>query len=134
MLESINRLNAAYKETVDEYDATGAFPAHPRLEKLLRVRSFVRSRIFPFLIPLFFEKVLQISWQQEANDLVDALARDAADPDGGRVNVFSQLWRWWATVLHGVILVSLAKRFEPSALAEQTQYCCRSGVGSPLVV
>ncbi|KAG8917453.1 hypothetical protein FRC00_013605, partial [Tulasnella sp. 408] len=85
VLESINRLNAAFTDTVDEFAATGAFPAHPRLEKLLRV--------------------LQISWQQEANDLLDALTRDAEDPAGGSDNVQSQLWRWWATVIHNVILL-----------------------------
>ncbi|KAG9043731.1 hypothetical protein FS837_009198 [Tulasnella sp. UAMH 9824] len=85
VLESFDRLDAGFTDVVKEFNATGVFPEHPRLEKLLRV--------------------LQISWQQEANDLVDALNRDAADPAGGRINVDSQLWRWWGTVIHNVILL-----------------------------
>ncbi|KAG8935218.1 hypothetical protein FRC01_005474 [Tulasnella sp. 417] len=85
VMESFNRLDAAFTDVIDEFDATGKFPDHPKLEKLLRV--------------------LQLSWQQEAKDLLDALNKDAADPTGNRVNVFSQIWRWWGTVIQKVILL-----------------------------
>ncbi|KAG9041960.1 hypothetical protein FS837_011542 [Tulasnella sp. UAMH 9824] len=83
--ESFNRLSAAFDDVVTTFTATTQFPAHPRLEKLLRV--------------------LNMSWQQEANDLMLAMQKDSADPTGGSVNVDSQIWRWWGTVLHGVIML-----------------------------
>ncbi|KIO30438.1 hypothetical protein M407DRAFT_5641 [Tulasnella calospora MUT 4182] len=85
VLESVNRLGAALSDAVIQYSETGLFPQHPRLEKLLRV--------------------LQMSWQQEVNDLVDAINKDAVLPTGDTFNLDSQLWRWWGTVMHNLFLL-----------------------------
>ncbi|KIO30442.1 hypothetical protein M407DRAFT_5644 [Tulasnella calospora MUT 4182] len=83
--ESFDRLGVAFEDVTSAFSTTGQFPEHPRLEKLLRV--------------------LKMSWQQEANDLMVAIQKDGADPTGAGVNVDSQIWRWWGTVLHNVILL-----------------------------
>ncbi|KAG8926507.1 hypothetical protein FRC00_002859, partial [Tulasnella sp. 408] len=83
--ESFTRLSTAFDDVVGIFRDTNQFPEHPRLEKLLRV--------------------LKMSWQQEANDLMLAMEKDSADPTGGTVNVDSQIWRWWGTVIHNVILL-----------------------------
>ncbi|KAG8956416.1 hypothetical protein FRC00_004992, partial [Tulasnella sp. 408] len=83
--ESFTRLSTAFDDVVKTFTDTNQFPEHPRLEKLLRV--------------------LKMSWQQEANDLMLAMQKDSADPTGGTVNVDSQIWRWWGTVIHNVILL-----------------------------
>lgn len=62
-------------------------------------------------MPVSFRQVLKMSWQQEKIDLEVALKADLADPTGSRVNVGSQLWRWWGTVIHNVILVSPTEVF-----------------------
>ncbi|KAG8959653.1 hypothetical protein FRC05_007597 [Tulasnella sp. 425] len=86
VMQSFVRLDTAFSDVINVYDSTRVFVNHPRLEKLLRV--------------------LKMSWQQEKIDLEVALKADLADPTGSRVNAGSQLWRWWGTVIHNVILVS----------------------------
>lgn len=83
VVESFDRLNIAFEEVVNEYNSSSLFPDHPLLEKLLRV--------------------LKMSWQQEKSDLQVAINADLAN--GGDVNVESQIWRWWGTVIHNVILL-----------------------------
>ncbi|KAG9019443.1 hypothetical protein FRB90_002266 [Tulasnella sp. 427] len=90
VIESFERLSMAFEDVTNDYTSSATFPDHPKLEKLLRV--------------------LQLSWQQEKNDLLQAIQKDNADAEGDGVNVASQIWRWWATVVHSVILVRAALR------------------------
>ncbi|KAG9043732.1 hypothetical protein FS837_009199 [Tulasnella sp. UAMH 9824] len=100
VIEGLNRLNAALQDAVNRFAETGQFPEHPRIEKLLRV--------------------LQISWQQEVNDLLEALKRDAAEPTGNNINLYSQLWRWWGTVTHSLLLLYNDQPDPESEFAFQT--------------
>ncbi|KAG8922781.1 hypothetical protein FRC00_007050, partial [Tulasnella sp. 408] len=82
-LEALNRLYAAFNEVWDEYGDKGSFPDHPTLEKLLRV--------------------LDTSWQEEKLALLEAIEKDEADPSDQAINVASQIWRWYADMVHKVV-------------------------------
>ncbi|KAG8940000.1 hypothetical protein FRC04_005685 [Tulasnella sp. 424] len=95
VVESFSRLAQEFDKVMGKYSPSTGFPEHPTLEKLLQV--------------------LNISWKQETIKLQDAITADLADPTGGSVNVNGQIWRWWGTVIHSVILLYNDQQTDPEA-------------------
>lgn len=110
VIESFSRLVQEFDKVMGKYSPSTGFPEHPTLEKLLQVCPKYQFELlhFPrrFSNFSFLLKVLNMSWKQETLELQDAMTADLADPTGGSVNVNGQIWRWWGTVIHRVILVS----------------------------
>ncbi|KAG9043733.1 hypothetical protein FS837_009200 [Tulasnella sp. UAMH 9824] len=81
VLEALALLSTAFKEAVMYFNENGKFPEDSRLEKLLLV--------------------LTMSWEQEVNDMRAVIS---SNPTNATEAVRSQVWRWWSTVTHNVIL------------------------------
>ncbi|KIO30437.1 hypothetical protein M407DRAFT_20499 [Tulasnella calospora MUT 4182] len=83
VLEALALLGAAFQEVVTHLNETGEFRKNTKLEKLLLV--------------------LNMSWEQEVNDVwTAAINSDSATRTDATA---SQMWRWWSTVTHNVILM-----------------------------
>ncbi|KAG8938796.1 hypothetical protein FRC04_007525 [Tulasnella sp. 424] len=97
VIESFARLTEAFREVMDEFESTQftKLPEHPRLETLLQV--------------------LQMSWQQERVEIQAAMDADWANPTGDFVKFNSQIWKWWGTVVHSVILLYNDQKTDPEA-------------------
>ncbi|KAG8935217.1 hypothetical protein FRC01_005473 [Tulasnella sp. 417] len=82
VLEALNLLQTAFEDVVTYFNDNSKFPDHPRLEKLLLV--------------------LKMSWEQEVNDMWAAISSNSTN---AAETTSSQMWRWWSTVTHNVILM-----------------------------
>ncbi|KAG9029106.1 hypothetical protein FS837_003639 [Tulasnella sp. UAMH 9824] len=82
VLEALTLLSNAFSDVVTYFNENGKFPDNPRLEKLLLV--------------------LKMSWEQEVNDVWAAISSDSTN---AAETTSSQLWRWWSTVTHNVIMM-----------------------------
>lgn len=47
-----------------------------------------------------------MSWKEEALRLQEAMNKDNADPSGEQINLNREIWKWYADIIHKVVLVS----------------------------